>query len=458
MMGTCCHQMGAECLEDPTLDPQDYLGRKMKFWEHRDAHQNGEDWQEAFLVDGLEDDLGLPAIEYVPPLIEYTIDVEGVGDDLPMRDNAVFTAAVEVTQEMVDAVVAYVDFVQDRAALLGAELYVEKRVPIGHFTGEEGATGTSDAILLYDETIESGDAKFGRHKVHAYEIIEPARGDQPPKMRMNLQLACYVLGSLEKYRGTRKITRCKATIIQPFLNHVSEYECSIEELLELRDNFLAVKAEETRTKPVFKPSYDNCHFCRARNPEDPEKRCKARESAVVSMALDGFTDVGEPILKGAPASTELGTLYGALDFVREWCDDIAKRVYNELSAGREVMRADGLRYVLVQGRKGDRKWDDPEEVEKLLKHMRLRTDEMYTMKVIGPAAVEKLAHVPKRKKADAPPPRLNKLQWQKLQTRITQSEGGMSVALETDTRPALPMSAEGFVDVPDADDCSDLLN
>jgi bifunctional ADP-heptose synthase (sugar kinase/adenylyltransferase) len=81
------------------------------------------------------------------------------------------------------------------------------------------------------------------------------------------------------------------------------------------------------------------------------------------------------------------------------------------------------------------------------------------MKVIGPAVAEKLAHVPKRKKDTAPPPRLNKLQWQKLQTLITQAEGGMTVALETDARPALPMSAEGFVDVTDAvDDCSDLLS
>jgi hypothetical protein len=176
------------------------------------------------------------------------------------------------------------------------------------------------------------------------------------------------------------------------------------------------------------------------------------------MALDGFTDAGEAILKGAPPTAELGTLYGALDFVREWCDDIARRVYDELHAGREVVRADGLRYGLVQGRKGDRKWDNPEEVEKMLKHMRLRTDEMYSMKIIGPSAAEKLARAPKRKQADAPPPRLNKLQWQKLQARIVQAEGGMSVALETDTRPALPMSAEGFVDVPDAGNCSDLLN
>lgn len=455
MNGTCGHQMGAECLEDSTLDPQDYLGRVMMFWSHNAAKTNGEDWREAFLVES-EDDLGLPVIDYIPPIQEYDIEVGGMA--VPMHDSGEFTGKVVVDQDLVDAVSSYVDFVRERAELLGAVMHVEQRVPIGHFTGEEDATGTSDVVLVYGDTVESIDAKFGRHKVHAYDTIEPARGDKSPVLRMNLQLACYVLGSLEKHAKGLPIKRCKATIVQPFLNHVSEYECSIEELTDLRDNFLAVKAEETRTDPVYHPSYDNCHFCKARNPADPDKRCKARDEAVIHLVLDGFGDAGEPILKQPPPADQLGALYGALDFVRSWCDDISKRVFDELSAGRSVVRPDGLKYQLVQGRKGDRKWDDVEEVEKILKHMRLRTDEMYTMKVIGPAAVEKLAHVPKRKKADAPPPRLNKLQWQKLQARITQAEGGMTVALETDARPALPMSAEGFVDVTDAEDCSDLLN
>lgn len=458
MNGTCGHQIGAECLSDPDLDPQDYLGRVMLFWSHDAAKTNGEDWREAFMVES-EDDLGLPVIDYIPPIQEYTLDIEGVGDDLPMRDSGVFTGTVTVDQDLVDAVSSYVDFVRERAALLGAEMHVEQRVPIGHFTGEEGATGTSDVVLVYGDTVESIDAKFGRHKVHACDTIVPARGEEPPVERMNLQLSCYVLGSLEKHAKGRDIKRCKATIVQPFLNHVSEYECSIEELVDLRDNFLAVKAEETRTDPVYHPSYDNCHFCKARNPVDPAKRCKARDEAVIHLVLDGFGDAGEPILKQPPPADQLGALYGALDFVRSWCDDISKRVFDELTAGRSVVRPDGLKYQLVQGRKGDRKWSDVEAAEKMLKHMRLRTDEMYTMKVIGPAAAEKMAHVPKRKKADAPPPRLNKLQWQKLQTLITQAEGGMTVALETDARPALPMSAEGFVDVTDAvDDCSDLLN
>lgn len=432
MNGTCCHQICAEALQvwiDNKLDPlfeidaQPYLGREMHFWEWVDAEgepHNGEDW--AGVVVG-----------------EFRQRVQ--------------TATVEVTQEMVDACNAGIQFVMERTLLTGGHLEVEQRAPIGHFTGEQGASGTSDVVLIYGDTIESMDFKFGRHKVHAYDTLVPARGETPPVLRMNLQLACYVLGAYEKFGLIYDISRCKSTIIQPFLNHVSEFECSLAELLDVQDNYLKVKAEETRTNPVFKPTYDNCHFCRAK------MTCEARKAAVVDLVLDGFSDAGEPILKPKPGVNEIGALYQSLDFIKEWCEDIAKTVWNELSAGRSVVRPDGLKYVLVQGRKGDRKWADPAKAEAMLKHMRLRNDEMYVMKVIGPSVVEKMAHVPKRKKADTPPPKINRLQWAKLQELITQAEGGMSVALETDTRPVLPISAEGFVDVPDAvDDCSDLLN
>lgn len=284
----------------------------------------------------------------------------------------------------------------------------------------------------------------------AYEIIVPARGETPPVTQMNLQLAMYVLGAYHKFGLVYDIKRFGATIIQPFLNHVSEYQCTLQELLDLQDNHLAVKAEETRTNPRYDPTYDNCHFCRAKDD------CAARRNKVFELALDGFTDAGAPVLKPAPDTMNLGAVYGMLDFIREWCDDIARKVWETLNAGHQVVRPDGLKYVLVQGRKGDRKWDNPEAVEKMLKGMRLRIDEMYKMKVIGPADVEKMAKVPKRKKEGAPPPKINRLQWAKLQERITQSEGGMSVALETDTRPILPSSADGFVDV--SDDSSDLLN
>ncbi len=78
--GTCGHQLSAECLEF-NLDPQSYLGRVMWF-----PKGGREDWAENFKVS--------PELE----------------------------ATEIVTQELIDACTAYVNFVRQRVALLGGKL------------------------------------------------------------------------------------------------------------------------------------------------------------------------------------------------------------------------------------------------------------------------------------------------------------------------------------------------
>lgn len=49
-------------------------------------------------------------------------------------------------------------------------------------------------------------------------------------------------------------------------------------------------------------------------------------------------------------------------------------------------------FKMVQGKKGNRAWTDAEEAEKLLKSMRLKTEQMYDLKLISPtkaAALQK---------------------------------------------------------------------
>lgn len=145
--GTCCHQILAECLEHHG-DPQDYLGREMQFWTHHESDSSGEDWSE---------------------LISEQ-----------MADECVITGSVTVTQEMVDAVTTAMNFVRQQVELTGGLLEVEQRVPIGHITGEDGAGGTSDVVLLTDDTIRVMDAKFGRAKVLAYEVVTPAHDHRSP--------------------------------------------------------------------------------------------------------------------------------------------------------------------------------------------------------------------------------------------------------------------------------------
>lgn len=411
-LGTTGHQLSAECLEHG-FEPQEYIGRTMGF------HAGGEDWVDA-LPKGTQ--------------IQHTVKVD---------------------EEMTGACASYINFVREQVELSGATLYVEQRVPIGHITGEyddgKPAGGTSDVVMIAGSNICTIDLKLGRQKVMAYDVIAPAGLDiitgeaTPEVVQINLQLAFYLLGSLEKYPGDYQSV--KAIICQPHLNHVSEYSCSIDELLKVGE-WLKEQAEATRTAKVFVPEQSSCHFCKAR------MTCKARETVVLSTALVGFEDID--LAQPAPIRVnQLGSLYEKVGLIQGWCKDVLVRVFDELSAGNPVMRNDGLQYKLVVGKKGNRAFDDEAEAEKLLKSFRLKFDEMYTSSLISPAAAEKLSKV---KKGCKEPPAISAKQWLKLEAHITQSPGSPTVALETDPRPAIVKAEVGFDDVTeDADHCSDLF-
>lgn len=397
----------------------------MCFWHRAEDNEYGENWS---------DD---PEWERMPLVI------------------AVVQHRVVVDAEMIGACTSYINFVREQVKLSGATLHVEQRVPIGHITGEyddgEPAGGTSDVVMLAGNNICTIDLKLGRQKVMAYDVIAPAGTDiitgepTPEVLQINLQLAFYLLGSLEKYPGSYQSV--KAIICQPHLNHVSEYSCSVAELLKVGE-WLKERAEATRTAPVFAPSQDSCHFCKAR------MTCKAREHAVLTTALDGFDDIDHA--QPAPIRVnQLGSLYEKVGMISAWCKDVQIRMFDELSAGNAVMRNDGMHYKLVVGKKGNRQFADEAAAEKLLKSFRLKSDEMYTRTLITPAAAEKLA---KAAKESSVPPPISAKQWLKLDAQITQAPGSPTVALETDPRPAIVKAPLGFDDVPeDADNCADLF-
>jgi hypothetical protein len=342
-LGTTGHQLSAECLEHK-FEQQEYLGRTMGF------HAGGEDWV----------------------------------DSLPKGTQIQHTVVVD--QDMIDACTSYINFVREQVELSGATLYVEQRVPIGHITGEEGAGGTSDVVMTADTLLTTIDLKLGRNKVMAYDVLAPASTDiitgepTPEVMRINLQLALYLLGSLQKYPGD--YTHVKAVIVQPFLHHVSEYSCTVQELTAVGE-WLKGRAEATRTHKVFAPSQDGCHFCKARF------TCKAREDAVLSIALTCFEDVDQAQPAPIPRN-KLGSLYDAVGMIQGWCKDVVSHTFDELQSGNPVMRNDGLQYKLVVGKKGNRQFDDADAVEALMKSLRLKAEQMYTRSLISTAVAEKL--------------------------------------------------------------------
>lgn len=416
--GTCGHQMCAEMLLDESIDPQFYLGRVMEF--HAGEHESWLDMGE-------------------------------------LRDDNKLLGSVVVDQTLIDECMSHVLYVRERVALTGGELFVEQSVPIDHITGEVGATGSCDIGIIYGDTVEVVDLKLGRGQVDAYEAVVPAHEDVisgemvHEVIEPNEQIAMYASGFMHKLDLMYDFKNVILTISQPPLGRLSQWSGTVEEMNVVIDR-LRIRARECDTNPVFRPSKDNCHFCRASG------NCAAQNEMVLTAALEGFEDATQEPRVRTPADVTLGDAYELTGLVRTWLKAVEQRVYGALQTGQRVVRSDGIGYKLVIGKKGDREWKNPAEVEALMRKMRLKTDQMYTFKLISPAGAEKLAKVPKVKKGEQPiAAPIGTIQWNRLAAQITQDEGKPSIVLETDPRPAVASAADGFGDVAPADDISDLL-
>lgn len=341
-----------------------------------------------------------------------------------------------VSAEMADYVQTYLDYVRS----LGGNLMVEQRLDISSITGEDGAMGTSDAVVLAEPELVVADLKYGRG----------VRVDADH----NEQLMIYALAALNEHELVADIRQVRLVILQPRLHHISEWTVSITDLREFEKKVRA--AAERSAKAViflqqhghvhekyFAPGEKQCRFCKAK------AKCPQLTTHVLSTVADDFVDLDKPIaeqLEGAELrvvdNAVLGNLLGAVDLIEGWCKAIRAKTETELLAGHAVPG-----FKLVQGRKGPRQWANAAEAEETMKGMRIKHEQMYDYSVISPTSAEKLA------KAGDIGPR----QWPKLQALVTQSEGKPSVAPESDKRPALAITAteDEFETV--KDDASDLV-
>lgn len=322
----------------------------------------------------------------------------------------------EVDDEMADAVQVYVNRVREYA-VLGHEfatehtLLIEQPLPIGHVTGEEDAEGTGDAIILTDDEIQVHDLKFGQGvRVNA---------------ERNKQLMLYALGALARFGMLGDFKRVRLVIHQPRLQHLSEWDCAIEELQEFEDiardrAVVAMFALGAPSLDTYLKPGDHCKdgFCKAR------ATCPALAKFVADTVGADFevlatAEVGGELLPARYSPEVLSAKMAATDLIEDFCRAVRAKVESELLAGNAVPG-----FKLVQGKRGARAWTDAEEVEKALKAMRLKQEQMYDFKLISPTTAEKLLKsTPKR--------------WNRLAPLIGQSEGRPSVAPESDKRPAL---------------------
>lgn len=304
--------------------------------------------------------------------------------------------------EMEDHVMGYVRRVRTIAG--GHPFMVEQRVDFSHVLEQPDCFGTADCIVLAGDEIQIHDLKYGMGvRVDAEE---------------NPQLMLYALGALRDYDMIADFRRARLVIHQVRLDHVSEWVVSIDDLQEFAWRAKAAADEALSEKPFYQPGEKQCRFCKAK------AHCPALAEHVADTIGQDFENLDAAELKADPDRVGLNYLahcMSAVGLIEDWCKGIRARVERELLAGNAI---DG--WKLVQGRKGARKWTSEQEAEQALRKMKLKVEEIYDLKVISPTSAEKLA------KAGTIGPR----QWPALQSLITQSDGGLSVAPASDKRLA----------------------
>lgn len=371
----------------------------------------------------------------------------------------------EVTDEMVEAVQTYVNRVLTYAE--GHTLLVEQQVNYASFVNaaEDECWGTADAIVITadGEELQLHDAKFGRGvKVDASyavdEFVELNEDGSPraPKMKGNRQLMDYALGALNDFGMLGDFKRVRLVIHQPRLNHLSEWDCTIDDLMEFAKEeayaILQCKNAATLhrtgklepTSSYFNPGEKQCRWCAHAGPCDALRAHINRE---VFGEFDVIETGADPLPAQAETPTQSNQLGRALDaapLIEHWLKTVRAEAERQAFAGNPPVGKDGS-YKLVQGRMGNRKWADDQAAETQLKSMRLKQDEIYTFNLKTPPQIEKLLKPNPRK-------------WAKLQPLITQSEGGISLAPATDKRPPYepPSAADDFEDL--TGDTSDVLS
>lgn len=269
--------------------------------------------------------------------------------------------------EIPEKVKKYTDYVCALRDSVHGELFVEQRLSLKAITGEEGARGTSDAVILADGELYIIDLKYGQgDKIDAPE---------------NPQLLIYAGAAYQAF-SFADIEKITVAIVQPRLDHVSEWSMPLAELLSRLDDVRKKAAEALLMKDLepenwrLEPGLKQCRYCKARG------SCRALAEACLSAA---GMDILEKSKTPRLVSAEIGRILSQLPLIEKWADTMRETAIAEILAGREVPG-----WKLVAGREGPRKWADEKAAEKLLSGWKIPAASRYVKKLISPTGAESL--------------------------------------------------------------------
>jgi len=314
----------------------------------------------------------------------------------------------EITEELIDdklrpAIKTWFDIVEEYGI---DDWFIEQRVSLE--TVINGAFGTAYII-----------AKDSADRLH---ILDWKFGDGVPvAAEGNLGLGFYAAGALydedpELQEFTDKISGVVLHIVQPRTGLAKVDPRDTWETTEAWVESLVNQAVEAMDKAALpdaplKPG-SWCRWCRA----------KAGCSAHAAMASEALSKAPESM-----TAVELADALHKASLLEDWCKAVVKLAQKELESGAAVPG-----WKLVRGRAGARKWIDPDVVADICKKKHLKVAEMYKPRVLlSPTEMEK---------------RHKKLYCDKLSLEVTSKAAGLTLAPDSDKRPAVTDSMSLLAD------------
>jgi len=268
----------------------------------------------------------------------------------------------EVDSEMIAAVDDYLDYVRGHRGTR----FIEQRVEYSNFVPE--GFGTCDALVIDGNKAAVIDLKMGKG-------VRVDAKDNPQSM-------LYALGALNDFDFVLSdVDNFKLAIVQPRLDHISEYEISRKDLLAFGEYAKRRAALALAPNAEFTPNEKACKFCRAK------ATCRALAEHNLSIAAEGFSDIQTQITTkrlDVLSNDDIAQLLPQFDSVSCWISAVKAHAQTELENGRDIPG-----YKLVEGR-SVRKWRDEADAEVVLRRSKLKVADIFSKKLISPTQAEKL--------------------------------------------------------------------
>lgn len=309
--------------------------------------------------------------------------------------------------EMAEYVQLYVDYVEAARAKMGKDtwMFIERRVDFSEWVPE--GFGTADTIIVSDEVIHIIDLKFGKG-VWVYAENNP-------------QAQLYALGAYAELGFIANPKTVRISIVQPRLDHISEWELSVTELLKFGETVRQAALDTANPNAKRMPGEKQCRFCKAK------ATCPALYKLTEQTLMADFEQLDEAPPANRLTDEQMRVVLENKTLVEAWLISVENLAKEKIVSGASFPG-----FKLVEGR-SIRKWIDEDiAAHKLLEFT--KTGDIYTRKLISPAQAEKL---------------LGKKDKAAIEDLIEKPRGSPTLAKESDPRPAITAAILDFAALDD---------